>query len=162
MEFKFTNKIAKTFLLPDVKKFLSIWKKHQYKYVDNITHNLKRNKLSFKLLNTNAGSAIVFKSKKLGLVFKINGTFSAPGTKYFKLTPKNAIPTVILNIRNDWIRIQPFVNTSDKKIFKVIEEINKRHHWKRGFHQRDVKNFGQDIKIGNLGIWNNKVVTIDW
>lgn len=148
----FTHKISRTFLVPQVKIALKLLKKNNYRYIKDICSDLKKHKTSFYELPTESGSAMVFKSKKLGLVFKINGTFSAPGTDYESPLPKKAIPTAIIKIKKNWVRIQPLADIKSKEIIrKEYEEC-----WS------DTETFGLDIKEENLGIWNKKVVTLDW
>lgn len=151
MQFVYTNKIARTFLVPEVKIALKIFKKKLYDWIEDISFDLKKNKTSFSRLRTKNGSAMVFRSNKLGLILKINGTFSAPGTIHFRPTPKKAIPTLMTQVKQGYIRIQPIAIQN----IKMIKNAKKNS-------KNLSKDFGVDYKDENLGVWNNRVVSLDW
>ena len=156
MEWKHTNKIARTFFLPKVKELLNLLEKREYKFVEDLSPRLQKHKIPFCLSDTEFGSATVFISKTYGLVFKIFGhcqslrEFSNAKDIY----PKLAIPTLLVKAGAFLVRIQPIAKTDEKSIAQCRQIIDKTMNKK--------KIFGNDCKNHNIGIWNNKCVVFDW
>lgn len=153
MIYKFVKPKESRFLLdiPEVHSFI----KHTEDYTN--IHDIE-NEYGFRKWDRRGCSATVFLNKKQKVVVKFGGVTEIDmGYKH----PKCAIPTVFfVNHIGIVTRIQPFADVKPTSSYKAWKHFYDTFNY-NGVNSR-LDYVGCDFKQGNVALYNNEPVIIDW